>query len=400
MINKPGISYISAFIGCFIFFLQVSGFIFQPFSCASEYPQWWTERGVISTAPGVVTNDYAAVNAGQLKWFATNAYDELESTIGAGPEVTALVSGFSLANNYQAINRGQLKHVASIFWNRLIEVGYTNALPWTDDPASSDYALANIGQLKYLFSFDLRDMDFDADIDGDGLPDWWEMRIINANDNDNIEIVEHIRPQDDFDGDGVSNQDEKNMGTDAANPLAKPPVVEFDASASVFLETSGYIHTYLSINPAPTEIVRATVSYVGGTATPDSDFLYYQTSVTFAPSVLGGDADIMIYTDDEREPPETVRLMITGISGPALIGAKRNHVVEIRDSFMDSDEDGLPDSWEIKFWGNLDQTAEDDPDGDGWNNLKEYCLGSDPTAGWVLDSENLTELNVFTPLRD
>ena len=44
----------------------------------------------------------------------------------------------------------------------------------------------------------------------------------------------------------------------------------------------------------------------------------------------------------------------------------------------DSDQDGLPDWWEMKYFGNLNQTATGDYDGDGNNNLWEYQHGVDP----------------------
>ena len=44
----------------------------------------------------------------------------------------------------------------------------------------------------------------------------------------------------------------------------------------------------------------------------------------------------------------------------------------------DTDGDGLPDSWEMAHFGNLDQTATGDPDGDGFNNLAEFNAGTDP----------------------
>jgi hypothetical protein len=48
-------------------------------------------------------------------------------------------------------------------------------------------------------------------------------------------------------------------------------------------------------------------------------------------------------------------------------------------SIVDSDADGLPDSWETShFSGSLTQTAGDDPDGDGFTNIEELNAGSDP----------------------
>ena len=51
-------------------------------------------------------------------------------------------------------------------------------------------------------------------------------------------------------------------------------------------------------------------------------------------------------------------------------------VTAIRD--LDTDNDGLPDDWEMFYFGNLNQGANDDPDHDGVSNLAEYRTGTDP----------------------
>jgi hypothetical protein len=47
---------------------------------------------------------------------------------------------------------------------------------------------------------------------------------------------------------------------------------------------------------------------------------------------------------------------------------------------QDSDGDGLPDSWEMAYFGNLGQTGGGDFDGDGMSNLAEFLSGTDPTS--------------------
>ena len=168
---------------------------------ASNYPGWWTARGVIVTN-AAVTNDYEAVNCGQVKWFATNAYVELETNLltGAGTSVAAVVSGFYSTNNYYPITAGQLKNLAAPFYDRLIQEGYTNSYPWT--AATTDdlsYAMVNVGQLKKVFGFDL------SDGDGDGLPDWWEMIYFGSLSQ---------TAAGDYDGDGTSNLSEYLQGRD------------------------------------------------------------------------------------------------------------------------------------------------------------------------------------------
>ncbi len=123
----------------------------------ASYPSWWDDRETLDHS--VATNDYAIANIGQLKWFATNAYDEFEEEIlllgGAGPEIEDLLASFGGSNDYAAVNIGQLKHVASLFYDRLIAEAFTNAYPWAGAAETNDYAAANVGQLKNVFSFDL-----------------------------------------------------------------------------------------------------------------------------------------------------------------------------------------------------------------------------------------------------
>jgi hypothetical protein len=52
----------------------------------------------------------------------------------------------------------------------------------------------------------------------------------------------------------------------------------------------------------------------------------------------------------------------------------------------DSDGDGLPDLWELNYFTNLLQTATGDPDTDSFNNLVEYLAGTSPTN--VLSNPN------------
>jgi len=195
MTHKPSIPTIYPVAAFFL--------VFVPLFLAANYPQWWIDRGVVVS--GVVTNDVAAVNQGQVKHIATKAYEELQAKLpgGAGSNLTVLIQSFSLTNaNYAPVTIGQLKNLAKPFYDRLIEVSYTNSYPWTaitsDD---NDYAMANIGQVKNLFSFDLNALDSDHD----GLLDDWEMKYFGNLSHGSNE---------DFDGDGLMNLEEYQLGTD------------------------------------------------------------------------------------------------------------------------------------------------------------------------------------------
>lgn len=136
---------------------------------AGDYPGWWQTRGVVYTNSSW-TNDYAAANQGQVKWIATNAFDELNAHLpgGAGSAVLDTIKNFSITNNYKGINAGQLKHLAAPFYDRLIQTRYTRTYPWpTNNPAqASDYSMVNIGQVKNTFSFDPATVTFYGAISG------------------------------------------------------------------------------------------------------------------------------------------------------------------------------------------------------------------------------------------
>jgi hypothetical protein len=61
------------------------------------------------------------------------------------------------------------------------------------------------------------------------------------------------------------------------------------------------------------------------------------------------------------------------------------------DSRLDLDHDGLPDLWEINYFGNPNQqNGSGDPDLDGRNNLQEFQSGTDPT---LFDFAGATDYN-------
>ena len=64
----------------------------------------------------------------------------------------------------------------------------------------------------------------------------------------------------------------------------------------------------------------------------------------------------------------------------------------------DSDGDGLPDSWELQYFGNLNQSANSDPDGDGLTNLQEFQQGRNPTKSALADAGDFVNLKLYTPL--
>jgi hypothetical protein len=144
-------------------------------------PAWWNSRGVV-LAPQVVTNsgvvttnyvpnDYAAVTQGQLKQITARAVDELNANLsgGAGTNLNSMMTnwandyatnGYSATNiepsDFHAIKVGQVKYIANLFYGPLISGGYMATNPaWLQTNSVVDSNIANIGQLKQAFDFEI-----------------------------------------------------------------------------------------------------------------------------------------------------------------------------------------------------------------------------------------------------
>jgi hypothetical protein len=202
---------------------------------APPLPDWWSNpstRILDPANPATIEDNYAPTNLGQLKHVAQQAKEHLDEHLpgGAGSAINALVESFEprsgqsytpsqiegfLEANYAPLNLGQLKAVAKPFYDRLQSFQYDtranlisrgipgtwiHSYPWdSSTPPSENYAIANLGQLKLVFSFDLS-----APVGQ--LPLWWQ-RL-------NFDGQVSIDPDEDADGDGFTNFQEYQGGSD------------------------------------------------------------------------------------------------------------------------------------------------------------------------------------------
>jgi hypothetical protein len=192
-------------------------------------PSWWSQRGVLN--PDALADDYAPANLGQLKNMAKAAVEEMDARLpgGAGNALHDLSNSWATSNpqrnDFAPVNLGQLKNLAKPFYDRLIAVRYAETYPWTNNPTlTDDFALANLGQAKNLLSFDFLATNLAHDTDQNGLPDWWEKFYFGAI---------GVNPNADPDGDGISNIQEFQSGSDprviesALTLEAIPPSLDF-----------------------------------------------------------------------------------------------------------------------------------------------------------------------------
>jgi subtilisin family serine protease len=96
------------------------------------------------------------------------------------------------------------------------------------------------------------------------------------------------------------------------------------------------------------------------------------------PHVAGAVAFAAIHFPAESVPQRVARILDHVTPVPALAGKTitggRLDLLEI----IDTDNDGLPDWWETEHFGNLAESATDNPDGDSFPNLEEFLSGTAP----------------------
>ncbi len=351
---------------------------------AVDYPRWL--RHGDATTNSASTNDYAIANLGQLRWFATNACDELEAKLpgGAGTGLWTMVWSFSASSNYVAVNMGQVKSVAMPVYDRLIAEGYTNDYPWigtaTDDP---NYAAATLGQVKDVFSFDLS-----VDDDSDNMPDWWENHWFGDT-NETAEgdfdkdgfgnLVEYTAITDptdpDSDDDGTWDGAEGDAGTDPRDASSHPVKIGGEVSYSGYLE--GTIHVV-----AQTISDGWTTDSVGSMSAPGA------YSITNVPNLMN--YWIKAWRDTDRDGGNDYWEPVGSYAGnPVSLTTNISGIdITLTNPTNDLDVDGLPDWWELRCFGDTNLQAElDDADFDSANNAAEYGIGSDPTDGALYVNE-------------
>lgn len=284
---------------------------------AGNAPQWWIDRGVINSSTNAIPNDFASANQGQLKWIAIQCAKEFDArlTNGAGADIWGTIAGFSRTNNNDVLNVGQLKKVIQPFYDRLYP-DYTNAYPqglfgkypWSfPEGLRNDYALVNIGQLKWVFSFD-------------------------------------------FESAGVAT--------------ARTVTV------------SGNI-TYTGTHTGSVMVVASPTE--GGWGRAYSKVLSVPGSYSISNLPSGRQYWLRAFRDtDGNGAGNGTEPWGNSVQNPLCPSANVSNV-NITLSDAGDDGDGLPDWWELKYFGSLAQNGASDTDGDGLTNAQELLAGTDPT---------------------
>ena len=111
-----------------------------------------------------------------------------------------------------------------------------------------------------------------------------------------------------------------------------------------------------------------------------SVFAFSTTSLNYSwrfnlTNVLAGAASISLtLTNIQSSNEGAYYAVVTNFSGSVTTLVATLTVI-----LRDSDHNGLPDDWELAYFGHIGVDPNADPDGDGMSNLNEYIAGTDPT---------------------
>lgn len=203
-----------------------------------------------------------------------------------------------------------------------------------------------------------------ADTDHDGMPDEWE----NAHNLTSSVNDAALDP----DGDGVSNIQEYNRGTD---PQSRDDLPRFALSAPFLFQ------------------LRPIMVDTDGDAMPDT----WESANGLSPSAndaaqdLDGDglSNLQEYNGGWDPQVRELASFMVRLSTSFLLDSGGPEF----GLTLDTDNDGMPDWWEVQYGLNrLVDDAAGDPDVDGWSNLYEYQHGTNPKLNDVSGTHSFLSL--------
>ena len=232
------------------------------------------------------------------------------------------------------------------------------------NPALNE-SVTEVATVSAAFTLDTRVLRLD--FDNDGIPDAWETAHgLNLFVNDANE---------DIDGDGFTNLEEYNAGTDPQVDDWRGPS---SATSLLFVANTG------GFNGSQT-------ADTDGDGMPDWWEIQYGLNPNLNDAIADADGDGLSNVDEYNSGSNPIVQ-----DTPAVIGISGVFLVDTGGRSYDSDGDGLPDWWE-KLYFNDPRAAVTtaDSDGDGQSDYAEYMAGSNP-----LDSQSVFKITGIQAVKE
>jgi subtilisin family serine protease len=160
----------------------------------------------------------------------------------------------------------------------------------------------------------------------------------------------------------------------------------FNNSSGNFLGTLGSAGSWIpsvSLSQADGQALQAALPATGtiiNAPDPTQIYQFLDGTSMAAPHVSGAVAFAALNFPTDSVAQRIQRILanttsVPGLAGQTVTGGRLNLA-----RIVDSDNNGLPDWWELQYFGHLTGTDPNgDPDGDGASNLAEFLAGTNPT---------------------
>lgn len=160
----------------------------------------------------------------------------------------------------------------------------------------------------------------------------------------------------------------------------RDPGIRWEATAVEVNEAAGLASLLvrrLGSNSTPASLSFATAS---GSATEGEDFQASSGLASFAAGESVTTVNVPVTNNPAAEPEESFTVTLSAPNPPELLLYNPTTITVAIIDAQDSDFDGLPDAWELQYFGDVESHGpDDDPDGDGNSNARELTDGTDPS---------------------
>lgn len=165
--------------------------------------------------------------------------------------------------------------------------------------------------------------------------------------------------------------------------IARTGVPEPDMRASTLQVGEAPVAVIAELPDSVSNGTQKTLS-AGESYDPDGHIVSWLWTLEFGDSVEYLDQETEVY---QFVMPGLYKIRLTVTDNASNTGVDFTAVYSV----VDSDSDGMPDWWEVKYFDGISTSPTWDPDKDGYTNFEEYVHGTDPFVFDAAEGEGFLE---------